>query len=312
MPILRLNATSTGLCLHNSPASATQHLRRAANGSGPVIIMIHGFKYDPGNPKHSPHSTIFSLASHQDRKEEVLWPRRLGFGVGRADEGLGIAFGWRARGNIWCAQKAALDAGQHLARLIAELRRCAPGRPIHIISHSMGSEVALEALGSVASGSVQRLIMLAGASYVQRAQAALASPGGRAAEVFNVTSRENDLFDFMFERLIAPATPGDRALGIGLRAPNAVNVQLDCDTTLARLPAFGGYIAPATRRICHWSAYMRPGALNFFARVMRRPQDTALEDLQYALPADTAPRWSRLTKFGQPNDPLPYMQKAAS
>ncbi|MEM6373718.1 MAG: alpha/beta hydrolase, partial [Pseudomonadota bacterium] len=152
MPILRLNAGPDGLTLHRSPAAVWPAIGNAAVGQGPVIVMIHGFKYDPDSVRHSPHSTIFGLDTA--RANVAPWLRPLGFGTGNRDEGLAIAFAWRARGNLWRAAQAARKAGKHLADVIAWMRARAPGRPVHIISQSMGSEVVFEALSRLPPCSV--------------------------------------------------------------------------------------------------------------------------------------------------------------
>lgn len=310
MPILRLNAGPDGLSLHGSPASALSSVRTAATGTGPVVIMIHGFKYDPGGIHRSPHATIFAL--NPDPAAQIQWMRHMGFGMGAPDEGLAIAFGWRARGTIWRAERAARAAGQHLARVIALIRARAPQRPVHVVTHSMGSEVIFEALHALPAGSVDRIVTLTGASYASRAVGAMQTNAGRSAELINVTSRENDLFDFLYERLMVPTVRGDWAMGRGLDLPNAVTVQLDCAHTLGLLPRFGGHIAAPRRRICHWSGYTRPGALRFYAHALRHPQAVPLSGLQNALPAQTAPRWSRM--FARPQVVLPMLsaQKNAS
>lgn len=312
MPILRLNAGNDGLSVHGSPAPAIPALRRAAHGPGPVIVMIHGFKYDPDCASCSPHSTILALKPRPDRTDDVLWPRHLGFGTGREDEGLAIAFGWRARGNIWRAQRSARSAGRHLALVVREIRRVNPLRPIHFVTHSMGSEVALEALENLPANSVDRVIALTGASYVSRAKAALLSPAGKTVEFFNIISRENDLFDFMFECLTEAPVASDRALGAGVDAANAVNIQIDCARSLWHIASFGGHVAAPTRRVCHWSGYTRPGAMAFCSLLMRKPHRIPLDTLQDILPENNAPRWSRLRKFMSEEPHLPNFEKAAS
>ncbi|MEL6294959.1 MAG: alpha/beta hydrolase [Pseudomonadota bacterium] len=312
MPILRLNVGEDGLSLNGSPASAMSGIRSAARGSGPVIVMIHGFKYDPNCGSCSPHSTIFARTAHPDRTDDTQWPRHLGFGNGHADEGLAIAFGWRARGNLWRAERSARAAGRNLARVVREIRNIAPERPVHMVTHSLGSEVAFAALERLPTRSVGRIFALTAASYVSRANAAMQTPAGRTSELFNVTSRENDVFDFMYERMIAPPERGDWAMGTGVELPNAVNIQIDCPETLRRLTDFGGHIEPSNRRVCHWSGYTRPGVLRFYKLAMRQPDRVPLDALRRALPAQTAPRWSRVIQRPRITLPLPHLQKAAS
>lgn len=318
MPILRLNVDHagphgpSGLSLHGSPAPARPAICHAARGLGPVIIMIHGYKYDPCRTDRSPHTTIFGRTPHLDKHNAIQWLRHLGFGSGRRDEGLAVAFGWRARGNLWRAQHSARAAGRHLADVVTDIRARAPHRPIHAITHSMGSEVIFEALHHLAPGDINRIITLTGATYASRAQGAMQTPAGAQAELFNVTSRENDVFDFMFERLIAPPLKGDWAMGIGLDLPNTVNIQLDCAHSLATLERFGGHLAGAKGRVCHWSSYTRPGALRFYGRALRDPHGVPLKALRHALPAGIAPRWSRMFARPRVSPPLPIAQKTPS
>ncbi|MEO0765990.1 MAG: alpha/beta hydrolase [Pseudomonadota bacterium] len=312
MPILRLNAGPGGLTVHGSPAAALPMVRTAARGTGPIMVLIHGFKYDPEHTSFSPHTSIFGTEMHHHKDGNVQWLRHLGFCSGNAHEGLAIAFAWRARGNLWRAKRAARVAGQHLAEVIALIRRVAPHRAIHVISHSMGSEVIFAALQSLPAHAVHRIIALSGATYATRAMDAMQSRAGRTAELFNITSRENDVFDFMYERLIAPPIPGDRAMSMGLDLPNVVNLQLDCARTLAALTRFGGHVAPPLRRMCHWSGYTRPGVLRFYAHALRNPQAVSVPALRRVLPETVAPRWSRLFAPPKLAMPLPIVQKTAS
>ncbi|MFY2826160.1 hypothetical protein [Ruegeria sp. MALMAid1280] len=90
-----------------------------------------------------------------------------------------------------------------------------------------GLGIALKALHLVAPGSLNRIISMSGAVYLSRTLGALDTPAGHMAEFIDVISRENDLFDFLFEWMILPPQRGDRSFGIGLQAPNAVTLQLD-------------------------------------------------------------------------------------
>ena len=230
MPVVRINSVESSPQLHGTSRPVWPTLRRLGRVPGPVIVMIHGYKYEPGHARHCPHRHILSL--HPAPLPDA-WPRPLGFGANLPaadphDEGLGIAFGWNARGALWSAQARARDAGRVLARVIGELHRLAPARPVHIVAHSMGTEVALEALHHLPAGAVHRILSLTGACYRSRTAMALATPAGQSAEFINVTSRENDPFDFLFERLITPPQPGDRSIGQGLDGPGTVTLQLDC------------------------------------------------------------------------------------
>ncbi|KUF12213.1 alpha/beta fold hydrolase [Pseudoponticoccus marisrubri] len=293
MPMLRITVTDQGPHLDGAAGPLHPALARAlAADGGPVTIMIHGFKYLPGHSRHCPHRSLQSDAAHHADARIVSWPRHLGL-RGQRGEGLGISFGWPARGSIWQAHRRAAQAGDALAGLVAQIRQLAPQRPVHVVAHSLGARVALQALRQGRPGAVDRAILMAAAEFTDTARAALTSPGGRACEVLNVTSRENDLFDFLMERLVAPPRPGDRMLGLGaLRLPNLVTLQLDDAESLHRLRAAGFAVAPPMRRICHWSPYLRPGVFPLYRAVLSGA--LPLPRLRALLPDAPQPRWSRL------------------
>jgi hypothetical protein len=151
---------------------------------------------------------------------------------------------------------------------------------------------------------------MTGACYRSRCEEALRTVAGMSAEFINMTSRENDPFDFLFERLIRPPRPGDRALGLGVHAPNAVTIQLDCADTLAHIARIGVVISAPQFRVCHWSSYMRPGVLRFYSNLLRDHQTWSLDRLRQGLPPETTPRWSRLFAVPSVAPPLPFAQKA--
>jgi len=262
---------------------------------GPVIVMVHGFKYAPDHPAECPHRQIFALDPARECFKVVSWPRGLGFDGQTPNEGLAIGFGWNARGSLWRAYEEAARAGAALAGLVATIRARAPRRPVHAIAHSFGARVVLSALAHLAPGALGRVILLAGAEFGHHAGAALATRAGRAAEIVNVTTRENDLFDALLEWLIPAPARGDRSLGLALGpGPNVLTLQLDDTGTLDVLRGAGFEIAPPAARICHWSPYTRAGALPFYGRLLREPDRLSLAQLRAALPDRATPRWSRL------------------
>lgn len=294
MPVIRINAIGTAPALHRGNAGWAATLDRQDNGLGPVVVMIHGYKYRPDDPRHCPHRHILSLQPDDLPYRSPSWPRQMGFAAGHADEGLCIAFGWQARGPLWVARRRAIEAGQALAQVLAHLSARHPGRPVHMMAHSMGIELCMEALHHLPAGTVSRIIAMTGASYRARVSAALDTAAGRGAELINVTSRENDLFEAMYEWIIAPPVRGDRAIGLTVDAPNAVTLQIDCPETLTHLQRIGLPLGRAERRVCHWSAYTRPGILRLYHGLLRQPQAYPLDLLRRGLPDAPAPRWSRL------------------
>ncbi|WP_170428202.1 alpha/beta fold hydrolase [Ruegeria arenilitoris] len=311
MPVIRINAIGNTFALHRSPRSPLGTLQQTHDTQGPVIIMTHGYKYRPDDAKACPHRHILSLHPTPMPRHCPSWPQQLGFGSGFDDEGLGIAFGWNAQGPLWAVRRRAVEAGRALAELIRELRHMYPKRPIHFIGHSMGTELALEALYHVAPGSLNRIISMSGAVYQSRTLGALDTPAGKMAEFINVTSRENDLFDFLYEWMIQPPQRGDRSIGVGFQAPNAVTLQLDCTHTLDHLSRTIFPVGAPQSRICHWSSYTRPGILRVYNALLRNEDRLSLPLLRNGIPKASSRRWSRLFALPRPNGLLPFAQKAS-
>ncbi|MCZ0813351.1 MAG: alpha/beta hydrolase [Pseudomonadota bacterium] len=315
MPLLHINSGPDGPVLHAGPATPlgpalAQALR---HGHGPVVIMTHGYKFAPGHGLDCPHQHILSLDPACRSWKAMSWPRGLGFGAGQHDEGTAIAFGWPGRGTIWQAYRQAEIAGATLARLIGMIARIAPDRPLHLLAHSLGARVVLGALKRLPEGRVARAILLSGAEFGSRAAEALSRGAGRSAEIINVTSRENDLFDFLLERLVAPPVHGDRSLGHGLPAmPKTLTLQLDHPDTLTALARAGFEIEPPKARICHWSSYLRPGVFPFYRALLRAPEALPLPQLRAALPAEPEPRWSRILRPPCPEIALPGWRRSAT
>ena len=272
----------------------------------PVLVMIHGKGYSPADPAHDPHALIFAPRAGHGRSRFVSWPRRLGFALPgpRQPLGLCIALGWDASGSIWTATRSADDTALKLARLIQAIRRADPGRRIDLIGHSLGARVILGAVPMLAAGSLGRILLLAGADFLHRAAAAQASYAGQTCEFFNITTRENDLYDFLFERALAPLG-GQRALGHGLGhglgkgqatagGDNWLDIQLDHPGTAQALRGLGLPLAPPRARICHWSVYLRPGVFRVYRALIHDRQRTEMARLRRALDAPAHPRWSRI------------------
>lgn len=265
----------------------------------PVVVMIHGYRYAPGDPAYDPHNQILSLTPPPNLPRTVSWPRALGIGGGTP--GLGIAFGWHARGGLRRTYVRAAEIGKELAGLISGLAQCT-GRPVALIAHSLGARVALTAMSHAAPGTVGRVILMSAAEFSTPAEQALASPAGALAEVINVTSRENDPYDFGIEWILAAGR--QRALGAGLGRPrrNWMDIQIDDSGTLTALAALGFPVSDRVRRFCHGSPYLREGMFSLYRALLSQPSRLPLAMLQARLPRPESRRWSRLLalpRFGQ-------------
>ncbi len=224
-----------------------------------------------------------------DDRKATSWPRQLGL---TGDNGMAIGFGWKARGSVQGAYRRAAAAGRALADLAGLVRQIDPARQVDVIGHSLGARVALQALPHARPGDFRRMILLAAAETRRPARAAMDSPAGRAVDVVNITTRENDLFDFALEWLVGFGTDTALGQGPGRPLPNWLDLQIDRKATLDVLDRLGHALPPPPARICHWSPYMRPGIFRFYRAVL----DGAipLPQLRDALPTGRDRRWSRL------------------
>lgn len=294
MPLLRIDCPESGRARGWCP-EASLH-RALAASHGPVVLMVHGYKFLPGDPRHCPHQHILGEQRAHHCPKALSWPQHLG--ITPATPQLGVAFGWQARGTIWQAHRRALAAGEALARVVTALHRAAPEREVHVLAHSLGVRVALAALRRLPGecvGGLRRIVALAGAEYQSHARQAMESPAGQRAELVNITSRENDFYDFLLERLIPRTQRDDMMLGQGLdNCPNAVTLQLDHIPTLDALACLGYNIAPPMARVCHWSAYLRPGVFGFYRDLFHAPEHLSVSRLRAMTPYAPCPRWSRL------------------
>lgn len=280
---IRANVSAAGLDLQ---ADRLARKLAALPPGAPVVAMIHGWRYAPAFGRDCPHGSIMSLDPRPEDTRAISWPRHLHLDGTR---GLAIAFGWRARCGLWTAHARARIAGLALAAVAETVSRLAPGRPLHVIAHSMGARVALNALFLAQPGQFGRLVLLAPAETRQVAAAALATPAGQAARVINVTTRENDLFDAGYEWGVHLGLRTSVGQGLGRRVPNWRDLWIDHPDTLGALAGLGYRIPAPQGRVCHWSPYLRPGTMALYRALI----DGSLPPEALPDPCPQ-PRWARL------------------
>ncbi|MEC8197081.1 MAG: alpha/beta hydrolase [Pseudomonadota bacterium] len=285
MALIRINAEGRKPVLHGTDAPLLPVLSRALETNGPITVMLHGYKFQPNSANYCPHAHIFAPIDAACTKA-VSWPDRLGFLSQSENSGVGIAFGWQARGSLKQALRSAVRASFALATLIRIIRRVTPQRRINLVAHSMGAYLALQTLHRLATGDIGRIIFLNGAVFRPCVATALRTDAGKTAELFNIVSSENTFYDILFERLLGRPGSHDRSIGRGFDAANALTIRLDDKATLSHLSTLGHDIAPPSRWICHWSPYLREGAMSFYGDLLRNPSDLSL----HALQAQLAPR----------------------
>lgn len=303
-----ISAAATGSNLSEQLQSALAPLPAGA----PVVVMIHGFNFSPDHPIASPFDHILSFNPERDSWKARSWPRMLGIYGDGAHPGLSIALGWKARGSIWQAYRRAGEAGLALAELVRLLRRLRPGLQVDVVAHSLGARVALSALPYLPENGLRRAVLMSAAEFSPTADLLMASPAAATAEFLNVTSRENDLYDWLLERIVAPTQPSARALSTGLQEEreNWCDLQIDQQASLATLGHLGFPIAAPEKRVCHWSTYLRDGVFPIYRAFIIG--DLPLEILKSRLPRSRSARWSRLFEAPRPNFQLPLSGNAPS
>ncbi|MEO0343952.1 MAG: hypothetical protein AAF198_11010 [Pseudomonadota bacterium] len=166
MPLLQLQSTGHVPKLREQAGSLDQALKAALTSqpeNTPVVIMLHGLRYDPDMPDHDPATSLYSPKVTNDDPRAVSWPRHLGFARGQADEGLCIGLAWKARTWLWTAYHRAAEVGNSLAHLVDSIHAVDPKREIVIVAHSLGARVALCALPHIKAGRIHRMVFIFGA-----------------------------------------------------------------------------------------------------------------------------------------------------
>ena len=258
----------------------------------PIAVLIHGFRFRPGRPFQCPHRHILSIAPEIRDGREISWPQHLGLD---GHQGLAIALGWPSSGTIWNAHRKAAQVGVALAVFAELFHQIAPERPLNVVAHSLGTRVALTALARAKPGRFARMILLSGAETRMLARRAMASPAGQLAEVINVTSRENDLFDAAFEWLLHGGWHSSIGQGLGQSLPQWRDLWIDQPLNLRALAQRGFALTAPTGRISHWSPYLRPGVFGLYRALLRG--EIGLADLPKA---DPSRRWSLLLSRRMP------------
>lgn len=237
----------------------------------PIVVLIHGYRYDPDIPRADPHARLYARQPDPKLpKRKMSWLSALGFRGSPEDPGLAIAVGWPARGRLSDAYDRAQHVGQALARLLAALAVVLPGHPVKLMGHSLGARVALSCLDALQAPLVAQAILLAPADFTHVADRVLTNPAVRHTEILQISPVENWVFDKLLVRSLRHKG-GGHALGqVAPVAPNWVSLSLDTEGELERLAALGHKVGPRKARVCHWSAYLRGGLMEFYAEVLTR------------------------------------------
>ncbi|XVJ60121.1 MAG: alpha/beta hydrolase [Tepidisphaera sp.] len=201
-----------GVYTMKPPAGLAKHLQAVLPGkisalpaSKPVVIMVHGFLFNPfealltkRSECDNPHFRVFHFDDVDPIEDNEChftpWPKRLGFlGQDQGADGLAVGFGWLSNPGF---AKSMLDGFKNfysraydyatevawlLVHTIDQLHTAlaaeGKGRKIDLFCHSLGSRVVIHAIKLAARRNMEhvlkqldRVIILGGAEYVRDAQ----------------------------------------------------------------------------------------------------------------------------------------------
>ena len=273
MPLIQLKSTGNVPELRDKSGSLRDAISQALTSQpkdAPIVIMLHGLRYDPDMPAHDPATSLYSPVANCRDPRAISWPRHLGFARGRKDEGLCIGLAWKARTWLWTAYQRAAEIGVSLASLVDEIHAVDPKREVVIVAHSLGARVALCALPHLKAGRITRMVFIYGAEFAHVADRQLAAAKSPLPEIINVTSRENWAVDGAFAAVISgrpwAETISSRS---GTRCARWIDLPLHDAEALTVLRRAGFCVSTALRKICHWSGYTRPGVFPVYKDFLR-------------------------------------------
>ena len=285
MAITGITALGVGMRCCDDPKRPVDAMIRQAIAAmpvgAPIVILVHGFRYNAGDPACDPHQKLFGTSRIPAK---TGWADGLGFNRQALHDGLCIGFGWAGTAEAGMHPLTALckfshvyaraaATGADLADLVNLLGRIDPSRQVDILAHSLGARVVFHALRHLAFKNLGRVLLLGAAEYVSDVDQALAvNHRNPEAEFLNFTARENLPFELLFEYMAPRARPGDRVLSAH-RSPaarNWVNIQIDHPATIGWLTKRGVRVSTRQIGVTHWGFYLRDGIFDLYRELIRR------------------------------------------
>ena len=231
-------------------------LAARADPGSPVVVMVHGYQYDPSNHlgggADDPYRLVYGVpgtmtAAGQPLDAHLSWLPLVGecddTGANPADTA--VAFAWLSEGSLgdfsnacWDNdyKYAALDLAPLASRALANVlvALAAHGPTIRILAHSLGTRVVTQAIGLLRGGiaGLDRIVFMGGAEFCVDAAANFA---GCAFDVINLASRIDTVLSLGAEQGCHPVRPnGSPAAAVigreGLGANSRwLDLQLDSD-----------------------------------------------------------------------------------
>lgn len=314
-------------------------LQRRGGGPQPVIVMVHGYLYDPMNtrdPGDSPFDWIYGLPPRTlyratwlplvgECKQDGSDPAENAIAFTYKSEAGAAEFGtagW-SNGYQYAVFDLALRAARALATTLSHLSTKGAALTVRVLAHSLGTRTTSQALGLLGArkpANLDRVILLDGAEFCVDAAANFA---GCAFDVVNIVNRKDGVLRVGAEQACHPMRPnGDLTACVigreGLGGNNRwLDLQLDSDALATwfragRAPTGVPYdIAPLAEEASypsaaleHWSCYTNDGNRRLITDLLFSEAMTVAGMLASNVPGGTdAPGYGRFN--GMPVPPTP-------
>jgi len=195
-------------------------------GSKSLVIMVHGFRYDPmSKGEDNPHDSVFQMW----RKDLIQDNSSFGFGWWSCPGGKRLWKSyWEAiKSGRWNTYRYAWDLAEEAGIKLAEIIKQSSG-PVIILCHSLGTRVVLSAIEHDAKLPINRVVLMNGAELCKNA--IWTANRRKYIRFFNLVVKEDDTLK-KFGALFAPGdlyavTIGQA--GLGTKAPpNWTDIDMD-------------------------------------------------------------------------------------
>lgn len=310
MAFIRVNSTNGHLFNPGNPNLCFEdRLRKTLQktpSTTPIILFVHGYRYSPLIKETDPQSSLYAQGAGRACWKVKSWPHHLGLFDSDRPYAIGLAYGWDAAPryklpifNLRDIYMRAYEEAQHLATVLHLIKQINPTRKIDFFAHSMGARVVLQAIHMAPDSNLGRVILLGGTEYSDTAYEVLKTPAAQSAEFYNITARQNILYDVLFAYLGPWVGNGEKLLGAGLQsAPsNWIDIRLDCPQTMERLQHIGVNLAKPDLGFCHWTFYIRDGVFDLYRYIFERQPNTKAFELNKLIGIEQThtPVWDTLT-----------------
>jgi len=314
-------------------------LRRRRDARHPVIVMVHGYLYDPDEADthdSNPRSSVFGtppavhpalswlpIVGECDDAGSTIAETAIGFAytshAGRPEVG---EAGWNQP-----YQYAVFDQSPLAARALATVLRHlgTTDARVRILAHSLGTRTTSQAIGMLGErtpGNIDRIVLLNGAEF---SVDAAANFRGRKMDVLNICSRADAVLKLGGDTLCHPIrlqnSPAACVIGRdGLaKAPRWLDLQLDSDALQhwfaeARAPNGTAYqVSPhpdandphRTAKLAHWCCYTGNGNRALVRDLLLHPAMTVAGLREAAVPeGNDSPMHGRFSNVAIPPTPV--------